>query len=173
MNDYTLLYLKKLKAKQSYLESDYEEKNYLFQLEVVPLFHKDFSDIIPEREKNLANEKKKRPRKLVNDVFKKLSQRLHPDKKSGDVELFKQANNARENNNLSELLDIANEVNMRIENSETMIPILEEKNHLLHNQIDMIVKSLAWQWYHYNKEEKKKAKFVFTEILKKELGLDI
>ena len=33
----------------------------------------------------------------------------------------------------------------------------------------MIDKSLAWQWYHMNENEKKQAYPVFLEILKKEL----
>ena len=119
MDDYTILQLKSLKTKQSFLESNWEEKNYLFQLKVIPRFHQDFSEIIPESEKQLGNERKKRPRKIVNDIFKKLSTKLHPDK-GGDKELFQQANEAKENNNLSELLDIANEVNVRIEDTEDM-----------------------------------------------------
>ena len=166
MDDYTILQLKSLKTKQSFLESNWEEKNYLFQLKVIPRFHQDFSEIIPESEKQLGNERKKRPRKIVNDIFKKLSTKLHPDK-GGDKELFQQANEAKENNNLSELLDIANEVNVRIEDTEDMIPILQERNHITQNKIDMIEKSLAWQWYFYDDEEKEKAKPIFLDILKK------
>ncbi len=172
MDDYKILQLKKLKTKQSFLDSDWEEKNYLFQLEVIPIFNQDFSEIIPAKDKKLEAERKKRPRKVVNDIFKKLSITLHPDK-GGSKELFQQANEAKENNNLSELMDIANEVNIRIEDTEDMIPILRERNHFTQNKIDMIVKSLAWQWYHYNDEEKEKARPIFTDILKKELKVDI
>ena len=59
MDAYTILQLKKLKTEQSFLESDWEEKNYLFQLEVIPLFHQDFSDIIPPQEKRQGEERKK------------------------------------------------------------------------------------------------------------------
>ena len=172
MDDYTILQLKKLKTKQSFLESDWEEKNYLFQLKVVPLFHKDFSDIIPAKEKRQGGDRKKRSRKIVNDIFKKLSTKLHPGK-GGSKELFQQANEAKENNNLSELLDIAGNINVNIEENEDMIPILQEKNNITQNEIDMIVKSLAWQWYHYNEIEKKKAHPIFLDILKKELKVDI
>ena len=172
MDEYLLLQLKSLKTKQSFLESVYEEKNYLFQSEAVPLFHREFSEIIPKPEKQRFAKERKRPRKLVNDVFKKLSTKLHPDK-GGDKELFQKANEAKENNNLSELLDIANEVNVRIEDTEDMIPILQERNHITQNKIDMIEKSLAWQWYFYDDEEKEKAKPIFLDILKKELKLDI
>ena len=172
MDDYTILQLKSLKTKQSFLESDWEEKNYLFQLKVIPKFHEDFSEIIPKEEQKRGDERKKRPRKIVNDIFKKLSTKLHPDK-GGDKELFQQANEAKENNNLSELLDIANEINVRIEDTEDMIPILKKKNHITQNKIDMIEKSLAWQWYFYNEEEKNKARPIFLDILKKELKLDI
>jgi hypothetical protein len=172
MDDYTILQLKSLKTKQSFLESNWEEKNYLFQLKVIPKFHEDFSEIIPKEEQKRGDERKKRPRKIVNDIFKKLSTKLHPDK-GGDKELFQQANEAKENNNLSELLDIANEINVRIEDTEDMIPILKEKNHITQNKIDMIEKSLAWQWYFYNEEEKNKARPIFLDILKKELKLDI
>ena len=170
MNEYLLLQLKSLKTKQSFLESVYEEKNYLFQSEAVPLFHREFSEIIPKPER--FERDRKRPRKLVNDVFKILSTKLHPDK-GGDKEMFQKANEAKENNNLSELLNIASELNMKIEDDETMIPILREKNGIVENQIEMIDKSLAWQWYHMNDDERKNARPVFLEIWKKELKVDI
>ena len=163
MDEYLLLQLKSLKTKQSFLESVYEEKNYLFQSEAVPLFHREFSEIIPKPEKQRFAKERKRPRKLVNDVFKKLSTKLHPDK-GGDKELFQKAN---------ELLNIANEVNMKIEDDRTMIPILREKNGIVEGQIEMIDKSLAWQWYHMDENERKNARPVFLEILKKELKVDI
>ena len=169
MDEYDLLQLKKLKAKQTFLESLHEEKNYIFQSKAVPLFHKDFAEIIPKPEQQRYKNERKKPRKLVNDVFKKLSTKLHPDK-GGDKELFQKANEAKENNNLSELLDIANEVNMKIEDDVTMIPILTEKNQIVEHKIEMIDKSLAWQWYHMDKKEKENAYPVFLEILKKELS---
>tara|TARA_B100000424_G_C22923050_1_gene491095 strand:+ start:281 stop:799 length:519 start_codon:yes stop_codon:yes gene_type:complete len=172
MDDYQLLKLKRLKAHQTFLESDYEEKNHFFTLEVVPLFHKDFAEIIPEAEKQEYKKERKKPRKLVNDVFKKLSTKLHPDK-GGDKELFQQANEAKENNNLSELMDIANQINMKIEDDETMIPILEEKNSILQNKVDVIVKSLAWQWYHMSADDRKINKPKFLEVLRKQLDLNI
>ena len=172
MNEYDLLQLKKLKAKQTFLESLHEEKNYIFQSKAVPLFHKDFAEIIPKPEQQKHKNERKKPRKLVNDVFKKLSTKLHPDK-GGDKELFQKANEAKENNNLSKLLDIANEVNMKIEDDRTMIPILREKNSIVEGQIEMIDKSLAWQWYHMDENERNNARPVFLEILKKELKVDI
>ena len=172
MDEYLLLQLKSLKTKQSFLESVYEEKNYLFQSKAVPLFHKDFAEIIPKPEQQRHKNERKKPRKLVNDVFKKLSTKLHPDK-GGDKELFQKANEAKENNKLSELLNIANEVNMKIEDDRTMIPILREKNGIVEGQIEMIDKSLAWQWYHMDENERKNARPVFLEILKKELKVDI
>ena len=54
---------------------------------------------LDEQEVNKYKNEKKRPNKLVNDIFKKLSTKLHPDK-GGDKELFQQANEAKENNNL-------------------------------------------------------------------------
>ena len=169
MNEYDLLQLKRLKAKQTFLESVHEEKNYIFQSKAVPLFHKDFAEIIPKPEQQKHKNERKKPRKLVNDVFKKLSTKLHPDK-GGDKELFQKANEAKENNNLSELLDIANEVNMKIEDDVTMIPILKEKNSIVETLIERIDKSLAWQWYHMDGKEKENAYPVFMEILKKELN---
>ena len=169
MDDYTLLQLKNLKTKQSFLESNWEEKNYLFQLKVIPKFHQDFSEIIPEAEKQIGDERKKRPRKIVNDIFKKLSTKLHPDK-GGDKELFQKANEAKQSNDLSELMDIARDVDMDIEESENMIPILEEKNKVVQEKINVIQNSLAWQWFHMDKTSRKNARGLFAEQLKKALG---
>ena len=80
MNEYDLLQLKKLKAKQTFLESLHEEKNYIFQSKAVPLFHKDFAEIIPKTEQQKYKKKERNLCKLVNDVFKKLSTKLHPIK---------------------------------------------------------------------------------------------
>jgi hypothetical protein len=173
MNDYKLLQFKKLKAQQSFLESSLEERQYIFTLEVVPQFHRDFSEFIPEHELKAYKKEKTRPNKLVNDIFKKLSTKLHPDKKGGNKKLFQKANEAKEHNNLSELLDIARELDMDIDDDESMIPILIEKSKLTQNKIDVIEKSLAWQWYHMDDISRKNAKTLFSEVLKKELSVDI
>ena len=62
---------------------------------------------------------------------------------------------------------------MKIEDDETMIPILKEKNVIVEKTIEMIDKSLAWQWYHMGEDDKKQARPIFLEILKKELQVDI
>ena len=169
MNEYKILQIKKLKAKQSFLQSELEEKRYIFTLDVVPLFHKDFSEFVPEQEVNKYKNEKKRPNKLVNDIFKKLSTKLHPDK-GGDKELFQKANEAKQSNDLSELMDIARDVDMDIEESENMIPILEEKNKIVQEKINVIQNSLAWQWFHMDKTSRKNARGLFAEQLKKALG---
>ena len=51
-----------------------------------------------------------------------------------------------------------------------MLPILTEKNQIVEHKIEMIDKSLAWQWYHMAEKEKENAYPVFLEILKKELS---
>ncbi len=169
MNELQTLQLKKLKTQQSFLDSYRQEVQYTFSSNVVPLFHKDFADIIPEEEKQEYKKETSKPNKLVNDVFKKLSTKLHPDKKGGDKELFQRANKARQSNNISELLDLAREIEMSIEESEDMIPILKDKNTNIQQQIDSMEKSLAWQWYHMNKEERINNKELFVSILQKEL----
>ena len=70
-------------------------------------------------------------------------------------------------------MDIANQINMKIEDDETMIPILEEKNSILQNKVDVIVKSLAWQWYHMSADDRKINKPKFLEVLRKQLDLNI
>ena len=70
-------------------------------------------------------------------------------------------------------MDIANQINMKIEDDETMIPILEEKNSILQNKVDVIVKSLAWQWYHMSVDDRKINKPKFLEVLRKQLDLNI
>lgn len=170
MNDYKLLEIKKLKAEQSFLQSELEEKQYIFSLDVVPLFHKDFSEFVPKEEKQAYKKEKKRPNKLVNDIFKKLSTKLHPDKKGGDKELFQEANEAKEGNDLSKLMDMARSMDMNIEEKENMIPILIEKNKKVKDRINIIKNSLAWQWYHIDENSRKNVKSLFQEQLKKAIG---
>ena len=164
MDELQTLQLKKLKTQQSFLDSYRQEVQYTFSSNVVPLFHKDFADIIPEEEKQEYKKETSKPNKLVNDVFKKLSTKLHPDKKGGDKELFQRANKARQSNNISELLDLAREIEMSIEESEDMIPILKDKNTNIQQQIDGMEKSLAWQWYHMNKEERIKKDYLILYV---------
>jgi len=173
MNELETLQLKKLKTQQSFLQSYKEEVQYKFNLEVVPTFHKDFSEIIPKPEKQEFKKDRSTPNKLVNDVFKKLSTKLHPDKQTGDKELFQRANKARQSNNISELLDLAREIEMNIDESVDMIPILTDKNVNIQQQINVMEKSLAWQWYHFNEEEKNKNKDLFVSVLQKELEKNI
>ena len=54
-----------------------------------------------------------------------------------------------------------------------MIPILENKNINIQQEINGMEKSLAWQWYHFNEEEKNKNRDLFVSVLQKELEKNI
>ena len=88
MNDE--LYLKKLKSEYEYLKAEVQYQANLF-VEAKGEFDKRFTDKlnlnVPESKK--IKEEKTVRKKSLDKVYKKLAQKIHPDKKTGDSDDFK------------------------------------------------------------------------------------
>ena len=88
MND--KLYLKKLKSEYEYLKVEVQYQANLFE-KAKSEFDKRFTDKlnlnVPDSKK--VKEEKPVRKKSLDKVYKKLAQKIHPDKKTGDSDDFK------------------------------------------------------------------------------------
>ena len=85
---------------------------------------------------------------ITNKLFKEIAVKTHPDKSKRDDEVFIRANKANEVNNLSELLDIANELNIETDKYIDDEIMLEQHSSELMTRINQIQAQVAWIWFH-------------------------
>ena len=67
----------------------------------------------PQPHKSKPKKKKIRPRKL-NKLYKKLAQKIHPDKKGGSHEDFQKLQEVIEDSNIEEVLELADDYNIDV-----------------------------------------------------------
>ena len=89
------LYLKKLKAQYEYLKAEHEYNNDVYGT-AIQEFNEYFKDKINlKSEPTTQTKKQKKPilKPTVDKIYKKLAQKLHPDKKTGTEEAFQCVDN--------------------------------------------------------------------------------
>jgi len=122
-----------------------------------------------EKEEELPTKKikKKNPdSKSVKKLYRAIARESHPDALIGvsseeaqkKEELFRRAQQASENADLSDLLEIAEDLNISPPDPEKEhIQILKKNIKNLKQAIKMVKDTTAWQWYHTENEERKEA----------------
>ena len=109
--------IKKLKYKIEWLRLELEEVREV-NAKCLERFFQDFAEVLTEdiEDKVVETLPEKKSvhaaEHITNKLFKEIAVKTHPDKSKRDDEVFIRANKANEVNNLSELLDIANELNI-------------------------------------------------------------
>ena len=162
---------KKIRLKYSYLQCDLEETESIchkMELEIRKFlqehypkyFNKWYSNKIQEvqHEDHSSSKKEVEPKpKELKKIYHKIASVIHPDnQEDGDTELFKKAAKAYENNNVSQLLEVASEKNIEIpEMSEASVLLMDEKNKEIEREIEKLKNTVAWKWNSANTEEDK------------------
>tara|TARA_R100001086_G_scaffold186849_2_gene105008 strand:- start:46 stop:546 length:501 start_codon:yes stop_codon:yes gene_type:complete len=166
MND--KLYLKKLKSEYKFLKVEVEYQAELFET-AKKEFDKKFSNLlnlnIPNEKK--VKEKKSVRKKSVTKVYKKLAQKIHPDKKTGDTEDFRKLKKSVDDNDIDTMMDLADEYNIDIEVEVNQKDILLGKIERLKNKLDYYRKTLIMQWYTIDDSEKENFENVILNTLGK------
>ena len=165
MND--KLYLKKLKSEYKFLKVEVEYQAELFET-AKKEFDKKFSNLL---NLNIPNEKKVKEKKSVRKksltkVYKKLAQKIHPDKKTGDTEDFRKLKKSVDDNDIDTMMDLADEYNIDIEVEVNQKDILLGKIERLKNKLDYYRKTLIMQWYTIDDSEKEN----FENVILNPLG---
>ena len=145
--------IKKLKYKIEWLRLELEEVREVNAKCLERFFH-DFAEALTEdiEEKVVETLPEKKSfhaaEHITNKLFKEIAVKTHPDKSKRDDEVFIRANKANEVNNLSELLDIANELNIETDKYIDDEIMLEQHSSELMTRIKQIQAQVAWIWFH-------------------------
>lgn len=157
--------VKKLKYKIEWLRLELEEVREVNAKCLERFFH-DFAEALTEdiEEKVVETLPEKKSfhaaEHITNKLFKEIAVKTHPDKnlhadwQKYNDEAFIRANKANEVNNLSELLDIANELKIDTDKYIDDEIMLEQHSSELMTRIKQIQAQVAWIWYHAQSEDR-------------------
>ena len=165
MNDE--LYLKKLKSEYQYLKAEVEYQAGLFEKarnEFDERFSNKLNLNIPESKK--VKEEKPIRKKSLDKVYKKLAQKIHPDKKTGDSDDFKKLKKSVDDSDMDVVIDLADEYDVDISVEVDEEEFLVGKIERLKNKLDYFNKTLIMQWYKIDENEKNN----FENIILNTLG---
>jgi len=108
------------------------------------------------------------PQKITNKLFKEIAVKTHPDKRYTEQdETFVEANKANDQNDLSTLLSIAEELDIDISEYINNEILLEHHSNELDSKIQEIKQRLPWIWYHSKDEYRNSMKKSIEQILNK------
>ena len=165
MNDE--LYLKKLKSEYEYLKAEVQYQADLF-VKAKGEFDKRFTDKlnlnVPESKK--IKEEKPVRKKSLYKVYKKLAQKIHPDKKTGDSDDFKKLKKSVDDSDMDTVIDLADEYDVDISVEVNEEEFLLQKIERLKKRLDYYDRTLIMQWYKIDEKEKDN----FENIILKTLG---
>ena len=175
------LRIKKIKSKYEYLLTELEETQFLFK-EYEKIFYDDIPNqrpVInipePELEENIHEqepEPEPEPKsesiidEQIKTIYKKLSLLIHPDRKGGSSDDFKELHKYYKEKDLSKMVLLACRMNIEIENFEYTWEELDNVNSELNTKIDTIKKSVAWVYYFANPEQKQEIVNYFSNLKK-------
>ena len=167
MND--ILLLKKLKSEYQYLKAEKDLQQNIYE-DAALKFHEYFSNKTkppaPQPHKSKSKPKKIRPRKL-NKLYKKLAQKIHPDKKTGDTDDFSELKRSIDENDMETLVDLATDYNVDIEEDIDRVDFYESRIDVLKEKLKWYGKTLVMQWFNMDKNSKVQHEQKIIDILNK------
>ena len=113
-------------------------------------------DEIPE--KNIDNEKQSTKNKDVKKLYRKIAEKTHPDKTGSNhySDLFSEAAEAYNENNIATLLEIAGRLNIELSDlSSESVLLLENNIKLLAYKIHQKKQTAAWSWHQAKNDEER------------------
>tara|TARA_B100000287_G_C20354763_1_gene671333 strand:+ start:72 stop:590 length:519 start_codon:yes stop_codon:yes gene_type:complete len=150
---------RKLNAEYKYLKAELEYQQALFDSA-----QGEFDDYFREKldikltgkaaAKAIAEKTKPERREEVDTIYKKLAQKIHPDKKTGDEGDFKKLKEDVDNYDLDGLIDMAEKYEVDIEEEIDEISYLNVQIEMTKNKLDTMMKSLVLQWHNTPEENK-------------------
>jgi len=138
-------------------------------------FRVDFSkEIEPDESVKQAQDTKDPYEEIQTDVsedtmkkvYRKVANKVHPDKKGGDEEMFKIAANANKNKDFGALLEMADELEIDIELSNELINEMTKQCTAVIQNITSMKTTTAWTWAHSKPQERESLRLYILETLK-------
>ena len=164
------IYLKKLKSEYDYLKSEVEYQSRLF-IKARDEFDKRFQDkldlTVTENKKIKEEVKSKKRTKSLDKVYKKLAQKIHPDKKTGDTDDFKRLKKIVDEYDMDAVIDLADEYDVDIAVDIDEEEFLTVNIKKLKDKLHFYRKTLIMQWYNIDDSERKHLENVIMNTLGK------
>jgi len=163
------LLLKKLKSEYQYLKAEKDLQQSIYE-DAALKFHKHFAEKTkppaPKPHKSKPKKKKIRPRKL-NKLYKKLAQKIHPDKKTGNKDDFSELKRSIDENDMETLVDLATDYSINIEEDIDRVDFYESRIDALKEKLKWYSKTLVMQWFEMNENSRVQHEQRIIEILNK------
>ena len=174
MNDLIKLRQKKIRQKLRYLQYELMETKIIYK-NSLRKFHQDFSQDISEQPKPEDKVDTKDPYEQIETevsedtmkkVYRKVANKVHPDKKGGDKEKFQLAATANKNKDFGQLLEMADELEIDIELSNELIDEMTKQCAAVVTNITNMKTTLAWTWAHSKEQEREALRLYILETIK-------
>lgn len=171
---------KKLRLEVDYLKVEWELISTEWRQNLIT-FEQDFKEYLQDKkpnkqEKTIVDDLEYDiPKEKVNQVFKKIATKTHPDKtRGGDdsdrlEELYKEAQQSVERNDWSKVTKIAEQLDIDISDIEENDDVyFETTSKKLRKKIEDTQQTLAWLWCHTEGQQKDLVKQTILNTIKKQ-----
>ena len=174
MDELIKLRQKKIRQKLRYLRLELMETKIIYK-NSMERFRVDFSkEIEPDESVKQAQDTKDPYEEIQTDVsedtmkkvYRKVANKVHPDKKGGDKEKFQIASKANKNKDFGALLEMADELEIDIELSNELINEMTKQCTAVIQNITSMKTTTAWTWAHSKPQERESLKLYILETLK-------
>jgi len=163
------LLLKKLKSEYQYLRTEKEYQEKIFR-EAEEKFKEHFNPKLgiqePKPQKKKSKRKPKIRTKRLNRLYKKLAQKIHPDKKTGDKNDFADLKKSVDENDVEKIIDLATDYGIDINEDIDSVDFYENRIEELKGKIDHFSKTVVMQWWNMNDADRKKYEDTFIQVLR-------
>ena len=163
------LLLKKLKSEYQYLKTEKEYQEQIFK-KAEQKFKDHFNPKLgvqePKPQKKQPKKKPKIRTKRLNRLYKKLAQKIHPDKKTGDKDDFADLKRSVDDNDVEKIIDLATDYGIDINEDIDSVDFYENRIEELRSKIDHYAKTVVMQWWNMSKSDRKKYEDTFIQVLR-------
>ena len=163
------LLLKKLKSEYQYLKTEKEYQEQIFnkaKSEFSDYFNPKLGIQEPKPQKKQPKKKPKIRTKRLNRLYKKLAQKIHPDKKTGDKDDFSELKKSVDENDVEKIIDLATDYGIDINEDIDSVDFYENIIEELRSKLDHYAKTVVMQWWNMSKSDRKKYEDTFIQVLR-------
>ena len=163
------LLLKKLKSEYQYLKTEKEYQEQIFK-KAEQKFKDHFNPKLgvqePKPQKKQPKKKPKIRTKRLNRLYKKLAQKIHPDKKTGKLGDFSELKKSVDENDVEKIIDLATDYGIDINEDIDSVDFYVNRIEELKGKIEHFSKTVVMQWWNMNEANRKKYEDTFIKVLR-------
>ena len=173
MKDLIKLRQQKIRQKLRYLQLELMETKIIYK-NSMERFRIDFSqDIEPDESVKHAQDTKDPYEEIETEVsedsfkkvYRKVANKVHPDKKGGSKKKFQLATEANKNKDFGALLEMADELEIDFELSNELIDEMTKQCKAVVDNITKMKTTMAWTWAHSKEQERESLRLYVLETI--------